>query len=130
MLLLFDIVSLLGDNRSMEPKERTLRIFVEHNGKAPFEEWMDTLRDKPTKARIFSRIDRLRLGNFADCEPVGDGVFELRIHFGPGFRVYFGLHGENVVLLLCGGDKGSQNRDIVAARRYWQEFTKHERNKQ
>ncbi len=87
MLLLFDTVSLLGDNRSMEPKERTLRIFVEHNGKAPFEEWMDTLRDKPTKARIFSRIDRLRLGNFGDCEPVGDGVFELRIHFGSGFRV-------------------------------------------
>lgn len=130
LLLPFDIISLLGDNLYMEPKERILRIFVERNGKAPFEEWMGTLRDKPTKARIFSRLDRLRLGNFGDCEPVGDGVFELRIHFGPGFRVYFGVHGADVILLLCGGDKSSQKRDIAAARRYWQEFTQNERNKQ
>lgn len=83
---------------------------------------MGSLRDKATKARIFSRIDRLRVNNFGDCEPVGDGVFELRIHFGPGFRLYFGLVGDELVLLLCGGDKGSQNRDIAAAIRYWKEY--------
>lgn len=110
----------------MEPKERTLRIFVERNGRAPFETWMGTLRDKLIKARILTRIDRLRLGNFGDCESVGDGVHELRIHWGPGFRVYFGLHGTDVVLLLCGGDKSSQKRDIVAAKRYWQEFRLYE----
>ena len=83
---------------------------------------MHTLRDKASKARIFNRIDRLRLGNFGDCEPVGDGVFELRIHFGPGFRVYFGTVGTEVVLLLGGGDKGSQARDIGHAIRDWKEY--------
>ena len=83
---------------------------------------MHSLRDKHAKARIFTRIDRVRLGNFGDCESVGAGVYELRIHFGPGYRVYFGLYGEEVVLLLCGGDKASQTRDIEAAKSYWQEF--------
>ncbi len=118
----FDFPSLLTDNLVMKPTERILQIFVARNGKAPFELWMNTLRDKVTKARILSRIDRLRLGNFGDCESVGDGVNELRIHFGPGFRIYFGMHGADVVLLLCGGDKSSQTRDIADAKRYWQEF--------
>ena len=64
---------------------------------------------------IRQRIARLRLGNFGDTRPVGDGVHELRIHFGPGFRVYFGREGDAVVILLCGGDKGSQRRDIAKA---------------
>ena len=106
----------------METPERTLRILVLQNGQAPFKEWMRSLRDKPTKARIQSRIDRLRLGNFGDYQSVGDGVFELRIHVGPGYRIYFGLHGAQVVLLLCGGDKSTQARDIADARRYWKEF--------
>jgi putative addiction module killer protein len=106
----------------MDSQERKLELFVATNGKSPFEEWMRSLRDKATKARIFSRIDRLRVSNFGDCEPVGDGVFELRIHFGPDFRVYFGIVGDDIVLLLCGGDKSSQNRDITAAIRYWKEY--------
>ena len=106
----------------MKTPERTLRILVLQNGQAPFKEWMRSLRDKPTKARIQSRIDRLRLGNLGDYQSVGDGVFELRIHFGSGYRVYFGLHGAQVVLLLCGGDKSTQTRDIADARRYWKEF--------
>lgn len=106
----------------METPERTLRILVLRNGKAPFKEWLRSLRDIPTKARIQSRVDRLRLGNFGDYQSVGDGVFELRIHFGPGYRVYFALHGTQVVLLLCGGDKSTQMRDIADAQRYWKEF--------
>ena len=109
----------------METRERTLLTFTLPNGKAPFEEWLLSLRDKPTQARILRRIDRLRLGNFGDCESVGEGVFELRIHFGPGYRVYFGLHGAQVVLLLCGGDKSTQARDIASAQRYWKEFLTH-----
>ncbi len=109
----------------MEPPERKLEVFVTANGKAPFEEWFSKLRDKTGKARIFNRIDRLRLGHFGDCEPVGDGVFELRIQFGPGFRIYFGLQGAEVILLLCGGDKGTQNRDIANAIRYWKEYKAH-----
>lgn len=82
---------------------------------------MQSLRDRQTKARILTRIDRLRLGNFGDCESVGGGVYELRIHFGPGFRVYYSLQGEQIVLLLCGGDKSTQARDIESAQAYWRE---------
>ena len=109
----------------MESAERRIELFVTANGKVPFEEWMRTLRDKSNKARIFSRIDRLRLSLFGDCKAVGEGVSELRIHVGPGFRVYFGLVGTTVVLLLCGGDKSSQARDIAQAIRYWKEYQSH-----
>lgn len=109
----------------METRERTLLTFTLPNGSAPFEEWLLSLRDKPTQARILRRIDRLRLGNFGDCNNVGEGVFEIRVHFGPGYRVYFGLHGAEVVLLLCGGDKSTQARDIANAQRYWKEFLTH-----
>ena len=121
----FDIMSRLCDNPYMNIHERRIELFVAANGKAPFEEWMRTLRDKGNKARIFSRIDRLRLGNFGDCKAVGEGVFELRIHVGPGFRLYFGMVGAEVVLLLCGGDKSSQPRDIANAIHYWKEYQSH-----
>ena len=120
--VLLDNSSLLGDNVDMDTPERDLRILILSNGRAPFKDWLRSLRDRQTKARILSRIDRLRLGNFGDYQSVGDGVFELRIHFGPGYRVYFGLHGAQVVLLLCGGDKSTQARDIADAQRYWKEF--------
>lgn len=107
---------------AVEPNVHKLQIYVSRSGKAPFEVWMQSLRDKQTKARILARIDRLRLGNFGDCESLAGGVYELRIHLGPGYRVYFGLHGDKVVLLLCGGDKSTQVRDIEAAKSYWQEF--------
>ena len=106
----------------MKIPERTLRILVLHNGRSPFKDWLRSLRDKPTQARIQSRIDRLQLGAFGDYQSVGGGVFELRIHFGPGYRVYFALHGAQVILLLCGGDKSTQVRDLVDAQQYWREF--------
>ena len=111
------ILSYLCDNVAMSVHERIIRTYVAANGQAPFERWFDALRDKQTKARILARIDRLRLGNFGDCRSIGGGVYELRIHTGPGFRVY----GSHIVLLLCGGDKGSQARDIANAQQYWQE---------
>lgn len=107
----------------MEPKPKRIKTYVRSNGKAPFEDWLSDLRDKSAKAKIFTRIDRLRFGNFGDCKSVGGGVFELRIHFGPGYRVYFGVVGTDVVLILVGGDKSSQKRDIEAAHKYWKEFT-------
>jgi putative addiction module killer protein len=73
-------------------------------------------------ATASQRIARLRLGNFGDAHFVGSGVQELRIHFGPGFRVYFGREGQTVVILLCGGDKGSQDRDIERAQDYWRDY--------
>jgi putative addiction module killer protein len=78
--------------------------------------WFQTLRDRTAKGRIAARIERVQLGNFGDTKSVGDGVRELRMDFGPGFRVYFTQRGERIILLLCGGDKSSQQRDIARAR--------------
>ena len=81
-----------------------------------FTTWLAALRDSQAKARIAGRIQRLAHGLAGDVEPVGEGVSELRIHQGPGYRVYFLMHGSTVVVLLCGGDKSSQVRDIKAAK--------------
>ena len=80
-----------------------------------FDEWFVNLRDIRAKVRIQARIDRAGLGNFGDSEPVGEGVSEMRIHFGPGYRVYFVQRGLEVVILLAGGDKSSQPKDIKRA---------------
>jgi putative addiction module killer protein len=80
-----------------------------------FADWFSGLRDKLAKARIQAWIDRMALGNFGDTAPVGRGISELRIHYGPGYRVYFAQRGERLVILLGGGDKGTQRRDIQAA---------------
>ena len=106
----------------MDADPRTVKNHVTPEGKAPFEEWIRGIKDKRTVARILQRIDRVRLGNFGDCHSVGDGVYELRVHFGSGFRVYFGMTGIQLVILLCGGDKGSQKKDIAAAQEYWKEY--------
>ncbi|WP_428406207.1 type II toxin-antitoxin system RelE/ParE family toxin [Methylocystis sp.] len=81
-----------------------------------FENWLTGLKDQRGKAKIVARIDRLALGNPGDVAPVGEGVSELRIHFGPGYRVYFVRREKTIVVLLCGGDKGSQERDIAQAK--------------
>ncbi len=82
-----------------------------------FESWLSELKDQRGKAKIVARIDRFALGNSGDVSPVGEGVGELRIHFGPGYRVYVVQTGRKVVILLCGGDKDSQDRDIALAKR-------------
>jgi len=82
-----------------------------------FAQWLDGLRDLHARARVQARIERLVAGNPGDVKPVGEGVSELRIACGPGYRVYFKKHGREVVILLAGGDKSSQTRDIKAALR-------------
>lgn len=106
----------------MEVRERKIITYTTSSGKSPLEEWLREIGDKRSKARIINRIDRLRLGNFGDCESVGNGIYELRMHFGPGFRIYFGLKGQEVVILLCGGDKSRQYKDIATATEYWKEY--------
>lgn len=91
-------------------------------------EWMRGLRDKRGKQRIEARLNRLLDGNFSDWRAVGNGVNELRIHFGAGYRVYFGRDGSELVILLCGGDKGSQERDIVRAKKLWLEYKQDREN--
>jgi len=81
-----------------------------------FANWFNDLRDKRAKARIQARIDRLEVGHFGDVAPVGEGVRELRIFYGPGYRVYFVKHGTALVILLSGGDKSTQNSDISKAK--------------
>jgi putative addiction module killer protein len=80
-----------------------------------FSDWFSGLKDLKGKARIQARIDRVELGNYGDCESVGYGVLELRIHYGPGYRVYLMKKGSQIVILLAGGDKGSQKADIRTA---------------
>lgn len=81
-----------------------------------FREWRLALRDKRARAAIASRLDRLAFGLAGDAKSVGGGVSELRVHYGPGYRVYFKRANKTVIVLLCGGDKGSQARDIEAAK--------------
>ncbi len=96
----------------------TLEEYVTAEGKNPFRKWLSALRDVRARAKIRIRLNRLRLGNFGDAKSVGDGVSELRIPYGPGYRVYFARTGATVVLLLCGGDKSTQRRDIKKAKNY------------
>ena len=84
--------------------------------------WRKNLRDSRARARIASRIDRLSAGNPGDAKPVGEGVSELRVDYGPGYRVYFVRRGNQIVILLCGGDKSSQDGDIARAKSLAREF--------
>ena len=102
------------------PKE--IVAFRAKDGQVPFEEWLDDLKDKKVVARILARLARVRQGNLGDWKSVGEGVSELRVDYGPGYRVYFGQKGQTLVVLLCGGDKRTQDRDIRLAKLYWQEF--------
>ncbi len=97
------------------------------NGKLPFREWFEALSDIKAKKAIDTRLARLRRGNFGPCEPLGMGVLELKIDFGPGYRVYFGRTGNRIVLLLCGGDKSTQHKDIRSAHHYWQDYKEHKK---
>jgi len=81
-----------------------------------FDNWLDNLRDITTRAKVTARIDRMSAGNYGDVKPVGAGISELRIHYGPGYRVYFTKRGQKIILLLCAGTKKRQNKDIKFAK--------------
>ncbi len=90
--------------------------------KIPLDDWLSSIRDKKAIARILVRLDRLKLGLFGDWKPVGEGVCELRIPEGQGYRVYYAKDGETIVILLCGGNKSSQKKDIKQAKAYWLDY--------
>ena len=106
--------------RNTQPQK--LQFYQTLNGREPFTEWFESIQDQRTRDRIQIRLDSLALGNFGSCQSVGAGVFELRFHFGAGYRIYFGKVSNTIVLLLCGGDKSSQTQDIRRAKTYWQEY--------
>lgn len=98
-------------------------LYTTSTGKQPFVDWKKKL-DTKTSAVVSARIARIRDGNFGDCKPIkgGDGVYEFRIDYGAGYRIYYAKSGTTIIVLLVGGDKGSQDRDIAKAKRYWLDF--------
>lgn len=102
----------------MEAQPREVQNYLTAEGRSPYEEWLDSLRDTRARLKIDNRLRRIQLGNLGDYRSVGEGVFELRIDYGPGYRVYFGQVGTTIVLLLCGGDKSTQAQDIRKAQEY------------
>ena len=106
----------------MEAKEKRLEYYETADGNVPFREWFAALRDRKAQATVDARLGRVQLGNLGEYEPVGDGVLELKIDVGPGYRVYFGPVGRALILLLCGGDKSTQKKDIKTARSYWADY--------
>jgi len=108
----------------MEAFPRIVKMYQRQDGTIPFTDWYKNLRDVRGQQKILARIDRMKLGNLGDHRSVGEGVTELRISFGPGYRVYFGQEGDEIVVLLVGGDKGTQDDDIKTAKIYWENFKK------
>lgn len=117
------IMPIKGHNGAMvaEVRARELNDYLDEKGTAPYRTWLDSL-SIADQVIIEARLARVRQGALGDCESVGDGVVELRIHEGPGFRVYFGQDGPTLVILLVGGTKRKQQKDIKTARKYWADY--------
>ena len=99
-----------------------IRHYVSRSGRDVFDHWLTRLADARAQAKIAVRINRLAAGNFGDCKSLGHGLFELRIDWGPGYRIYYAMLGTVCVLLLCGGDKRRQSSDIDCAREYLKDY--------
>lgn len=98
------------------------RIYQTKDGKTPYEAWLNGLKDVVGRAKIRTRVDRATFGNFGDHRSIGAGVIELKVDYGPGYRVYIGQHGQEIIVLLCGGDKSTQEKDITKAHQYWEDY--------
>lgn len=106
----------------MEARPRIVRLYQRADGVVPFTSWYKKLRDVRGQQKILARVDRASLGNLGDHRSVGEGVSELKIDFGPGYRVYLGFDGDTVIVLLIGGDKSTQDDDIKKAKSFWKEY--------
>ena len=99
-----------------------IHVYRGSRSQAPYFKWLAAQKDQRTVAVIQARLNRVRLGNFGDCKAVGGGVEELRVDYGPGYRIYFGRDGKTVIILLCAGSKSTQNRDIDSAKEFWRDY--------
>jgi len=99
-----------------------LRHYLTSTGRDPYQSWLDRLKDLRARVAIQRRVDRVAAGHFGDHKPCRDGVWELRVDLGPGYRVYYGRAGRTIVVLLCGGSKDSQASDVDTAVRYWLDY--------
>ncbi len=97
-------------------------VYETAEGKRPYSDWIKNLRDSTTVARIRARIDRIEEGNLGQYKALGTGLFEFKFNFGSGYRVYFAIDGDKIILILSGGDKSSQRKDILKAREYWTDY--------
>ena len=107
-----------------EPIQRDVVVYRDPEGRSPAREWLLGLDDATVRAAVLTRIRRLQLGNPGDTKSLGEGVHELRIHAGGGVRLYYGLDGRVLVVLLCGGTKRTQARDIAKAKKLWAAYRK------
>lgn len=107
----------------------SIREYVSADGRHPFREWLEAL-DVVVRARIQARILRFEMGNLGDHKSVGAGVWEARLVFGPGYRIYFGKDGKSIILLLVGGTKASQRKDIRRAQNFWRDYLEAKRHGQ
>lgn len=113
----------------MENNFKKIEFYTHDNKKEPFIEWFKTIKDKNTQARIIKRLVRLDYDNYGDYKDVGNNVYELRLDFGPGYRIYFGeLQDTRIILILSGGDKSSQSKDIGKAKEYWENYIRRLQN--
>ena len=110
----------------MKVQPREIQNYLTVDGRSPFEEWLDSLRDTRARAKIKNRLKRVELGNLGDYRSVDAGACELKIDYHPGYRVYFGQVGSIIVILLCGGEKSTQEQDILRAREYWRNYKRRE----
>ena len=110
---------------SPDRSPKTVIFYQDSADRELFADWLNCLRDTAARRRILARLRRVQEGHYGDYKPVGAGVNELRFFFGAGYRVYFGEDGDRIVVLLCGGDKGSQRRDIHRAITFWEEYKDH-----
>jgi len=108
---------------------KTVREYLTSEGKNPFRAWLATL-DTKVRARLQARVLRFEMSNFGDHKALGEGVWEARVDFGPGYRIYFGQSGSVVVILLCGGDKATQAKDVKQAKIYWKQYLKEQHDDQ
>ena len=106
--------------KDIKPKQ--IRFYQTKSGKIPYKEWFDNLKDSKVRHRIRARLDRVELGNLGDFKNLSDGVSELKFSFGPGYRIYFAEQDDIFIILLCGGDKSSQKKDINTAKQYWNDL--------
>jgi len=105
----------------MSRMTNTIIEYTDEKGRSPYAQWLGKLKDPRAKAKIIMQVDKMELGLFGDVEPIGEGLSELRIHYGPGYRVYYAKEDRQVYLLLCGGDKSTQSKDIRNAKAYWKD---------
>lgn len=101
---------------------KSVTYYVSPERRVPYKEWYDSLEDKKTRFIITNRLARVRRGLLGDCKNLGDGIWELRIDYGPGLRIYLGQQGYTIMILLCGGDKSTQRQDIEKAKEYWAHY--------